>query len=81
PRYESRIQTRPTHSLCVSGSAALPLPRNLQNALQALEGDELIRGVLGEEVVQRYLRHKENEWAEFESEIHTWEIDKYLARY
>jgi len=57
------------------------LPRNLQNALQALEGDELIRGVLGEEVVQRYLRHKENEWAEFESEIHTWEIDKYLARY
>ncbi|MDA8097465.1 MAG: glutamine synthetase family protein [Clostridia bacterium] len=57
------------------------LPRNLQNALQALEGDELISGVLGEEVVQRYLRHKENEWSEFESEIHTWEIEKYLANY
>lgn len=57
------------------------LPRNLLAALRELETDELIRDTLGEGVVERYLRHKEDEWTRFESQIHLWEIEEYLAKY
>ncbi len=57
------------------------LPRNLQTALRALENDRLIRETLGDAVVRRYLRHKEDEWERFNSQIHRWEIEEYLAKY
>lgn len=57
------------------------LPRNLQAALRALENDQLIRDTLGEAVVGRYLRRKEEEWERFNARIHCWEIEEYLTKY
>ena len=57
------------------------LPRNLAEALRALAGDAVIREALGEEIVERFLEAKEDEWERYQSHVHQWELDEYLANY
>jgi len=57
------------------------LPRNLEEALRALAEDEIIFAALGEHIVSRYLEAKEAEWERFQTEVHQWELDEYLANY
>jgi glutamine synthetase len=57
------------------------LPRSLGDALQALAGDEIIQKALGEHIFHRFLEGKGNEWERFQSEVHPWEIEQYLANY
>jgi len=57
------------------------LPRNLGEALDCLASDEVIRGVLGEMIYQRYSAYKRDEWERFQRQVHAWEIDEYLTRY
>ena len=39
-----------------------PLPRNLEEALAAMEEDELVRGTLGENISRSYIKAKRREW-------------------
>ncbi|OPX88664.1 MAG: Glutamine synthetase [Pelotomaculum sp. PtaB.Bin104] len=57
------------------------LPRNLDEALRTLADDEIIRQALGELISERYLEAKEEEWERFQSEVHQWELEEYLANY
>ena len=57
------------------------LPRTLDEALEALERDELVKKVLGEELFNRYLDAKRTEWNESIRQITEWELEKYLYRY
>ena len=57
------------------------LPRNLGEALCALDRDELVRRVLGEQITRLFRQVKETEWQRFESQVHQWELDEYLANY
>lgn len=57
------------------------VPKNLGEALEALNNDEFIRKILGEAVFDRYIEIKRQEWDEFHDFVHPWEIDKYLKNY
>ncbi len=57
------------------------LPSSLDEALDFLEKDEVLRKALGEHIFEHFLRNKRREWAEYIQQIHQWEIDRYLDRY
>jgi glutamine synthetase len=57
------------------------LPRDLHEALDCLEKDDVILGALGEHIAGRYVEAKRAEWAEYISQVSEWEIRKYLGQY
>lgn len=58
----------------------LPLPNTLEEAIQALEEDEVVQAALGAHASNRYMRAKLLEWEMYSGEIHPWERDQYLTR-
>ncbi len=56
------------------------LPGTLQEAVEALEADPYICGVLGEHVKDQFVRAKKEEWADYQASISQWELDRYLAK-
>lgn len=57
------------------------VPRNLGEALLALEQDEFTRQILGQLIFDRYLEAKSREWDEFHYHVHPWELERYLTNY
>ena len=57
------------------------LPRNLEEACEELEKDDVITEALGEHVTQHFLSAKRMEWQEYISQVSQWELDNYLAKY
>ncbi len=57
------------------------LPANLEEALNFLEKDEVLRGALGDHIYDHFLLNKRREWADYIQVIHPWERDRYLDRY
>ena len=57
------------------------LPANLNDALDELSKDPVMRDALGEHIYDHYLRAKRSEWAEYISHVHPWEQERYLAEY
>lgn len=57
------------------------LPANLNEALLALEKDEVIKDILGEHIVANYIAAKKKEWAEYCENVSEWEIQKYIKEY
>lgn len=57
------------------------LPRTLGEALEAFEGDEFLKQVLGSHIYTKYLEAKKEEWCEFRSQVTDWEIKEYLYKY
>lgn len=53
------------------------LPQNLNAALDALDGDALIKGALGP-VADEFLKLKRMEWLEYMRHVSEWEIKQYL---
>ena len=58
-----------------------PLPRNLEEALQALEADGLVREVLGEDISRSYIQAKRREWEEYCAQVSEWETEQCLYRF
>ncbi len=54
------------------------LPTSLLEALEELKKDELMRGVLGEHLYDRYIDVKTKEWDEFRKQVTSWEVETYL---
>lgn len=57
------------------------LPENLQAAIVALQNDPLLRSTLGEHIFNQYVLAKQNEWNEYITQVHGWEVDRYLNAY
>ncbi|MEW6275085.1 MAG: glutamine synthetase family protein [Bacillota bacterium] len=57
------------------------LPRNLGEALFALSRDELVCGVLGEQITRQFRQVKEAEWERYEAQVHQWELAEYLTNF
>lgn len=57
------------------------LPGTLQEALEELAKDEVIKSALGPHVLNRYMEAKYHEWNEYRTRVHQWEVDRYLAIY
>ncbi len=55
------------------------LPGNLQEAIAGLRRSKLMRETLGEHVFQQYLAAKDEEWGEYISQVHGWELRRYLG--
>jgi glutamine synthetase len=53
------------------------LPQNLNEALDALEKDEVIKGALGP-LAKDFLELKRMEWVEYMRHVSDWEVDQYL---
>ncbi|MBO8170572.1 MAG: type I glutamate--ammonia ligase [Bacillaceae bacterium] len=56
-------------------------PRNLQEALDEMEKDDLVRETLGDHGFESFLKAKRKEWDDYAEQVHTWEIKKYLKQY
>jgi len=57
------------------------LPRDLHEALEMLEKDDVVTGALGEHLTERFLEAKRNEILQHSLHVSRWEIDNYLGRY
>ena len=57
------------------------LPANLEEALDFLEKDAVLKEALGEHIYTHFLHNKRREWAEYIQVIHAWERERYLDRY
>jgi glutamine synthetase len=58
-----------------------PLPASLQQALDALEADDVLVDALGSQVVELFLAAKNLEWGEYNRQVTEWELASYLQRY
>lgn len=57
------------------------LPFSLEEAIRALEEDEVVRAALGPHIARRLIESKKIEWEEFYTDVTPWEISKYLNNY
>ncbi len=57
------------------------LPKDLDQALDALEKDEVIKDILGPHIVENYIAIKRKEWEDYSAYVTDWEIDKYIGQY
>jgi glutamine synthetase len=58
-----------------------PLPASLQQALEALDQDDVLRDALGSEVMELFRVAKTLEWGEYNRQVTQWELDTYLQSY
>jgi len=57
------------------------IPRNLLEALEALEKDDLAREVLGESMLKQFFAYKMDEWDRYHQQVCAWEVEEYLRLY
>ncbi|MGO2853096.1 MAG: glutamine synthetase family protein, partial [Tetragenococcus koreensis] len=57
------------------------LPSTLENALKALDEDELLKNALGTHIYTSFAAAKESEWATFRQTVSEWEKEQYLELY
>lgn len=57
------------------------LPQDLNEACDALEKDDVIRDALGEHVADHLLAAKRAEWRDYITQVTSWELERYLAKY
>ena len=54
------------------------LPQSLADALDRMEGSELVAEALGEHIFGWFLRNKRSEWADYRAQVTPFELDRYL---
>lgn len=54
------------------------LPQSLAEALDAMEGSDLVREALGDHIFEWFLRNKRAEWADYKSQVTPFELERYL---
>jgi len=57
------------------------LPRDLHEALDCLEKDQVISDALGEHILSRLVEAKRQEWMAYSAQVSAWEIERYLGKY
>jgi glutamine synthetase len=57
------------------------LPRDLNEACDELEKDDVILDALGEHASRHFLHAKREEWREYIAQVHRWELERYLLKY
>lgn len=57
------------------------LPVSLEEAIECLREDKVIKEALGDHIYDRFIEAKKIEWEEYRNRITQWEIDKYLTKF
>jgi glutamine synthetase len=78
PEAANNLYTMSPVELAAEGITSLP--SSLAEALEAMEGSELVAATLGEHVFEWFLRNKRAEWAEYTTHVSRFELERYLAR-
>jgi glutamine synthetase len=55
------------------------LPQSLQEAIDALRADEVVRGALGESLAAEFDRLKRLEWTTYARHVSAWELERYAS--
>lgn len=55
------------------------LPVSLDEAIDELREDSLIREALGDTIYEGFLEAKSIEWAQYRKQVHAWELERYLS--
>jgi len=79
PRNDDNLYEVPTEELVRRKIEFLPT--SLNEALDELEKDEIVRGALGEKYADYYIRVKREEWRQYHETVSPWEIENYLGVY
>lgn len=53
------------------------LPQNLNEAINALEADEILTESLGKEIVSEFIKVKRDEWIDYSRHVSDWELKRY----
>ena len=61
-----------------AAAGAKRLPETLSEALDLMEGSELIADALGEHVFDWFLRNKRAEWDRYQHHVSRFELESYL---
>ena len=77
PEAQNNIYEMTADERAAAGIGALPT--SLAEAIDAMEGSDLVRDTLGEHVFEHYLRNKRAEWDEYSVQVTPWEIGKFLG--
>jgi glutamine synthetase len=62
-------------------AGAVPVPRTLERALEALAADTVIRDGVGPLIVDEFIKVKRSEWDAFAGHVGSWDREWYLSRY
>ena len=54
------------------------LPQSLAEALDVMEGSELVAEALGEHIFSWFIRNKRNEWSDYKAQVTPYELERYL---
>jgi glutamine synthetase len=57
------------------------LPQSLEQALDALEADEVVAGALGPALTAEFLRIKRDEWTAYARHVSPWELERYARAF
>jgi glutamine synthetase len=57
------------------------LPASLNEALDELEKDDVMRELLGDHLFDHFLAAKREEWRDYIKHVSSWEVDRYLEMY
>ena len=75
PNLEN-MYDRPLAEVLASGTQVLP--QSLAEAIEELGRDDVVQAALGP-IADEFIALKTQEWEEYDSQVSTWEIDKYLT--
>jgi glutamine synthetase len=57
------------------------LPHDLNEALDELEKDDVVRAALGDHIATHFVEAKRQEWRDYITQVSPWELENYLAKY
>ncbi|HBT20473.1 MAG TPA: type I glutamate--ammonia ligase [Peptococcaceae bacterium] len=57
------------------------LPENLNEAINELSKDEVIKEALGEHIYKRFMEAKKIEWNSYRMQVTPWELQQYLTKF
>jgi len=55
------------------------LPKSLDEALDELAKDDVIKSALSEHIYEHFVDAKRAEWGAYRAQVHQWEIDRYIS--
>ncbi len=65
----------------ISEANITSLPRNLLEALEALQESDFAHEVLGESMMKQFFAYKMDEWDRYHQAVTDWEVEEYLRLY
>ena len=76
PEADDNLFTLTPKELAKKGIEALP--SSLHDAVNEMEGSELLADTLGDHVFEWFIRNKREEWDAYQAEVTQFELDRYL---